>query len=139
MKSIHFVLRKLGYRIVRIEETSKTSGACTPFFALLKQLGFTPKHILDIGANHGRWTREAIMFFPEARYTLVEPQGNLKSHIQDLVDRGHRIQWINAGANDRSGTMQFTVAAATIAAPSYSRKNRHAQADYGRWPSRSKR
>lgn len=23
---------------------------------------------------------------------------------------GHRIQWINAGANDRSGTMQFTVA-----------------------------
>jgi FkbM family methyltransferase len=76
---------------------------------LLKRLGFEPKYILDIGANRGMWTREALKFFPNARYTLVEPQDYLKAHIHDLVESGSKIQWINAGASDRSGTMAFTI------------------------------
>jgi FkbM family methyltransferase len=106
---IHFVLSKLGYRIVRIEEGPRASEGLNPFFSLLKQLGFEPKYILDIGANRGMWTREALKFFPNARYTLVEPQDYLKTHIQDLVESGSKIQWINAGASDRSGTMAFTI------------------------------
>jgi len=101
---IHFVLAKFGFRIVRIEDDSTASQGLRPFFALLKRFGFAPKHILDIGANHGFWTRDAIKFFPDARYTMVEPQDHLKSCIQDLVDAGYKIQWINAGASDRSGT-----------------------------------
>ncbi len=110
VKSIHFVLRKLGYRIVGIEDGPSPKAGLRPFFALLKSFGFAPKHIMDIGANHGRWTREAINFFPDARYTLVEPQDNLKINIQDLLERGCKIQWINAGASDRSGILRFTIA-----------------------------
>lgn len=106
---IHFVLRKFGYRIVRIEDGPKPSERLDPFFALVKRFGFTPKHILDIGANRGLWTREAIKFFPDAYYTLVEPQDHLKTHIRDLVDRGCKIRWINVGASDRSGTLPFTI------------------------------
>lgn len=110
-KIIHFVLAKLGYRIVRIQEDGpKAIAGREPFFALLKQFGFAPKHILDIGANHGLWTREAIGYFPDARYTLVEPQDYLKADIQDLIGQGRKIQWINAGAGDHSGTMSFTIA-----------------------------
>ena len=69
-KLIHFSLRKFGYRIVRIEDGPRPSEGLDPFFTLLKRLGFAPKHILDIGANRGLWTREAIKFFPDARYTL---------------------------------------------------------------------
>jgi len=108
-KLVHFGLRKLGYRIVRIEDVPRPSEGLDPFFRLLKRFGFAPKHILDIGANHGLWTREAMRFFPDARYTLVEPQDNLKTHIQDLIDRGCKIQWINAGASNRSGTLLFTI------------------------------
>jgi FkbM family methyltransferase len=107
---IHLVLAKLGYRVVRIEDASTANEGLRPFFVLLKRFGFAPKHILDIGANHGRWTREAIKFFPDARYTLVEPQDNLKTYIQDLLELGCKIQWINAGASDRSGTLRFTIA-----------------------------
>jgi FkbM family methyltransferase len=107
---IHLVLAKLGYRIVRIEDDSTPSEGLRPFFVLLKRLGFAPKHILDIGANHGYWTRDAIKFFPDARYTLVEPQDNLKTCIQDLIDAGYKIQWINAGASDRAGILRFTIA-----------------------------
>ncbi len=111
MKSlIHFVLAKLGYRIVKIQDGPRASDGLNPFFALLKRLGFAPKHILDIGANRGMWTREALKYFPDARYTLVEPQDYLKTHIQDLIEGGSKIRWINAGASDRSGTMTFTIA-----------------------------
>lgn len=109
-KLIHSSLRKLGYRIVRIEDGPRSSEGLEPFFALLKRFGFAPKHILDVGANRGLWTREAMKFFPEARYTLVEPQDYLKAHIQDLVEGGRKIQWIHAGASDRAGTMALTIA-----------------------------
>src|SRR5580658_7610828 len=106
---LHFVLAKLGYRIVRIEESPRPSEGLSPFFILLKRFGFAPKHILDIGANKGLWTREALRFFPGARYTLVEPQDDLKIHIEDLLEEGYKIQWVNAGASDRPGTLPFTI------------------------------
>ena len=111
MKRLLFsILGKFGYRIVRIDDGPKPSEGLNPFFALLKKLGFAPKHILDVGANRGLWTREAIRYFPDARYTLVEPQDHLKSYIQDLLGRGCKIQWINAGAGDKPGSLPFTVA-----------------------------
>jgi FkbM family methyltransferase len=108
-KLIHSSLRKLGYRIVKIDDGPKTSEGLDPFFKLLRRFGFAPKHILDIGANRGLWTREALKCFPEARYTLVEPQDYLKAYIQDLLDGGIKIQWINVGASDGSGTLPFTI------------------------------
>lgn len=100
----------MGYRIVRIEDGPRASEGLDPFFALLARMGFAPKHVLDVGANRGLWTREAMKFFPEARYTLVEPQDHLKAHIQDLVDGGSKIEWVNAGASDRAGTLALTIA-----------------------------
>jgi FkbM family methyltransferase len=47
--------------------------------------------------------------FPDAHYTLVEPQDHLKVHIQDLLDRGCKITWINGGVADLSGTLPFTI------------------------------
>jgi FkbM family methyltransferase len=106
---IQSALNKLGFRIIRIKDGPRPSEGLSPFFVLLKRLGFTPKHILDIGANRGLWTREALKFFPDARYTLVEPQDYLKTHVQDLLDRGCEIHWINVGASDSSGTLPFTI------------------------------
>jgi FkbM family methyltransferase len=106
---IQSILGKFGLRVVRIQDGPQPSEGLDPFFSLLERLGFAPKHILDIGANRGNWTRTAIRHFPNARYTLVEPQEHLKTHIQDLLDRGYKIQWINAGASDRSGIMPMSL------------------------------
>ena len=107
---IHWFFRVFGYRIVRIEDGPRASEGLDPFFGLLQRLGFAPKHIMDVGANRGLWTRTAIRHFPEARYTLVEPQDHLKRYIKDLVEGGYEIQWINAGAGDKPGSFPFTVA-----------------------------
>jgi len=99
--------KRLGYELVR---TSKRPYGWDRFFSVIRGFGFAPKHILDIGANRGQWTRTAIQYFPDAQYTLVEPRADLKAHVQDLIDSGHMIRWINAGAGDKSGVVAFTLA-----------------------------
>ena len=106
---VNRLLQKFGFRLVRINDGPRPSEGLDPFFSLLQKLGFAPKHILDVGANRGNWTRTALKHFPDARYTLVEPQDHLKSHIQDLLSSGNKIQWINAGASDKSGTMSLNL------------------------------
>ena len=84
---VHAVLKGCGYRLLKIdrdaiEGVGELLGA---FFGALKKAGFSPRHILDVGANHGLWTRQAMVVFPDAEYTLVEPQDELKCNIEDLI------------------------------------------------------
>lgn len=106
---IQETLRNFGYRLTRIADPSELNYGLDNFFPLLRRFGFDPKHILDIGANRGNWTRTAIKYFPQAHYTLVEPQDELKVYIKDLADRGYDLHWINAGASDRPGRLPLHI------------------------------
>lgn len=115
-KLVQSTLKKLGLRLVRdrnlaavADSTSASNVGLDCFLAALRSQGVHPKHIVDIGANRGSWTRKALAYFPESHYTLVEPQDHLKVHIQDLLERGSKITWINAGAAHESGTLPFTI------------------------------
>jgi FkbM family methyltransferase len=82
-----------------------------PFFSLVKRHGFSPRVVLDIGANRGNWTRTALAHFPEAKFMLVEPQEALKVHVADLLEsRPAQVRWLTAGASDRPGRMPLTIA-----------------------------
>ena len=105
---IKSILRKLGLRITR--DKGQPVSSVDAFFSMLKHLGFSPSHVVDVGANHGNWTRAALGFFPDADYTLVEPQDHLKSNVEDLIAAGRKVCWINAGAGDQPGTLQFNLA-----------------------------
>jgi FkbM family methyltransferase len=113
-RAIQSTLKIFGYRLTRATNTAPPTMAppawsLNNFFPLIKGFGFDPKHILDIGANTGLWTREAIKYFPLAHYTLVEPQDELGIHIRDLVDQGYQVHWINAGASDAPGVLPLHV------------------------------
>src|SRR5215831_7780241 len=103
---VHALLGTLGLRLIRLRNAS---GSLDSFFFILKERGFAPKHIIDVGANHGDWTRTALKYFPEAYYTLVEPQDHLRTHVQDLFARDGRIHWIGAGAGDKLGTLPLSI------------------------------
>lgn len=105
---VQSALKRFGYRIVH--EDFFGNYGLHPFFRHVKQLGFAPRHIVDVGANHGVWTRAAIEYFPDALYTLVEPQDYLRKYVQDLVQEGYKIRWINAGVGDVPGRLPFAIA-----------------------------
>jgi FkbM family methyltransferase len=58
----------------------------------------------------GYWTRSAIKFFPHAHYTLIEPQPQLRTCVNDLEAEEHSIDWIDAGCSNSPGRLPFTVA-----------------------------
>ena len=65
---------------------------------LLRGFGYSPKVIIDGGANMGAWTRMAHAIFPQATIHLIEPQaacapilGNLVYHTPGLIFHGTAI------------------------------------------------
>jgi FkbM family methyltransferase len=100
---------KLGYRLQTKSAISEKNNLLATLCTNLQQLKFTPKHILDVGANHGKWTRELLRYFPNAYYTLLEPQHWLVTSFQDLLDANHKIQFLPVGAGAENGSFLFTI------------------------------
>lgn len=109
--SLKSILSKFKERSRRkkLKNSSDKDYLLFNFYETLKQLKFQPKHIVDIGANHGTWTREALNHFPDANYTLLEPQHWLKSSLQDLLDKNSKIHFHAVGAGDKEGLLMFTI------------------------------
>ncbi|MFZ2282373.1 MAG: FkbM family methyltransferase [Lutibacter sp.] len=106
------IITKIGYvkkvNKVEVNEFNK-NHLLYNFFTNILTMGFNPKHIVDIGANHGTWTREALKYFPEAHYTLLEPQKWLESSFQDILDSNPKVQFYPVGAGEKEGSFQFTI------------------------------
>jgi len=54
-------------------------------FIRLKNLGFDPKTIIDIGAYEGNWTLEIHSLFPKASIMLIEGQENKKKVLLEKM------------------------------------------------------
>lgn len=77
------------------------------FFQCIKNLGFNPSHIVDVGANRGTWTRNALQYFPDAYYSLFEPQAYLSASFTDLL-KNPKIKFHAKGVGASSGMMDLT-------------------------------
>ncbi len=79
------------------------------FYSNLKQFGYQPVHFVDVGANHGTWTREALKYFPDAYYTLLEPQYWLQNSVNDILTTNKKVTFHTVGAGAVSGNFKFTI------------------------------
>lgn len=79
------------------------------FYSSLHRIGYMPNHIVDIGANHGTWTRHALGHFPNASVTMIEPQGWLRESVADLLRVNPRVQFHAVGAGEKKGQFKFTI------------------------------
>ncbi len=104
--------RKFRYRITHASRFPK--GDLTSFLWNLYDLGFRPKHIVDVGANRGRWSEKAQQVFPDCSFTLLEPQIEMKAELDGFCRKVPNARWINAGAGDELGILQFTVVPDTV-------------------------
>jgi len=74
----------------------------------LKQMGFEAKHIIDVGANKGGWTREMLNHFPNAYYSLFEPQKKLHDYMKDLLQNSN-VECYELGVSNKEGDLKFTI------------------------------
>jgi FkbM family methyltransferase len=54
------------------------------------------------------WTREALKFFPDSYYTLLEPQKSLEISMKDLLVNS-KVKFNAIGAGSQSGVMKLTI------------------------------
>ncbi len=114
-KLVKKIIKKFGYTLKKVDTTTTTSKTYTKdyllinFYETLKNMGFIPNHIVDVGANHGSWTREILHYFPDAYCTLLEPQIWLKNSFQDILDTNPKIKFYPVGAGEKEGSFLFTI------------------------------
>ncbi|MCF6132680.1 FkbM family methyltransferase [Flavobacterium wongokense] len=109
-KIIKKILSKFGLTIAKKStSTNDKDYLLFNFYQTLKAFQFEPKHIVDVGANHGTWTREALHYFPNAYYSLVEPQYWLKDSMMDILESNKKVTFHAFGAGETEGSFQFTI------------------------------
>jgi len=112
INSLNLLAKKIGYELNKSGSTGNSyqkNDLLFTFYNNLKQIGFEPKHIVDVGANHGWWTREALKYFPDAWYTLLEPQYWLEDSIKDVLETNTKVRFHAVGAGAAKGTFDFTI------------------------------
>lgn len=110
IKALDSLMPKLGYRREVPQKLNfKKENLLETLFENIKTMGFSPKHIIDVGANHGAWTRETLKHFPNAYYTLLEPQKWLQTSFQDLLNTNSKIEVHAVGAGAETGSFLFTL------------------------------
>jgi FkbM family methyltransferase len=109
-------LHRLGVRFrYRITHHSKfPKGDLIAFFYQLAARGFFPRHIIDVGANQGKWSRKAHSVFPDCTFTLIEPQREMQPKLETFCRRVPGSRWICAGAGSEPGELTLTVNPDTV-------------------------
>jgi FkbM family methyltransferase len=92
-----------------IRRRSTCIGELAPFLERLRELGFRPTNILDVGAHRTDWSKLARKSFPEARFILVEPQAEMLPFLQDFCILAKGSRWELAAAGPEAGEMMLNV------------------------------
>lgn len=75
----------------------------------MRDQGFDPKLILDVGAAHGDWTIACMRVFPEAQYALIEPLPDYEEELVPL-ERNPRVSLVvRAAAGRQPGRLPLLV------------------------------
>jgi FkbM family methyltransferase len=108
---------RFGYFRPGTSKRSEAAGAfeqknslLMSFYAAIKHSGWTPKHIMDVGANRGTWAQVARQAFPGALITMLEPQSWLTPSPQELVEKDANMRYFPVGAGRVAGSFLFTMA-----------------------------
>ncbi len=105
---VSYSLRQLGFELRRIDLANRRLSPLESFLKTWTRIGPAPSFIIDVGANHGKWTRTALQFFPDADYLLIEPQSELQAHSAELLGSG-KVRWITAGVGEQAGEMMLSL------------------------------
>lgn len=65
----------------------------------LKKRGLSCKSIIDVGANEGKWSKLACTIFPSAKLYLIEPQIEMKPHLEKFCTQFKNATYFLAGAS----------------------------------------
>jgi FkbM family methyltransferase len=70
---------------------------------------FSPRGIIDVGANRGEWTQMAKDIFPDATVLMIEPQDEMMPLLQKICRQEKHVELVQAGAGSTAGELVQTI------------------------------
>jgi FkbM family methyltransferase len=107
LKLLYPIIKWLGFVRPEMNNHSRKNYLLDNLINLIKNNNYEPKLIIDIGANHGTWSRVWKEAFSNCRFILVEPQSWLKPSFNDLLDSN--TIYLPIGASKQNGSFTFTI------------------------------
>jgi FkbM family methyltransferase len=115
-KKLHLLKlpRRPSISFAREADATGTAKAESPFTmeATLRHLrdrGFVPETILDVGAAQGYWTQLALYFFPAAKFHLLEPLPHHTDELKKLAAKHPNVSFTLAAAGDKTAEQYMNV------------------------------
>ena len=75
----------------------------------IRQVGVSPQCIIDVGAAEGKWTQNAMCYWPDACYELVEPLREQTSVLNRLVSGRANLRYHAGVAGAEPDSVLFSV------------------------------
>lgn len=105
------MLRKiLRWALDAFDINEKMAGVSMDTSVALRRIaarGLTVGSVIDIGASNGAWSHQAMRFFPDAQYLLIEAQPIHESALRAFVARHENAQYVLKAAGERPGSIFF--------------------------------
>lgn len=106
------VLRTLGFEIYRclsVDQRVRAVGGIRFFLEGVRERGFIPKGIVDVGAYNGDWTRIVLGVFPSAPTIMIEPQDEMEIPLNALCRESPTCRCIKVGVGKDEGESIQTI------------------------------
>ena len=97
------LLARAGVRLVRAGRPTRNFAE---FFRHVKQLGFDPQTVVDVGVAYG--TDDLYVAFPRSKFYLIEPVEEFAPYITVLQSR-YAIEYIKVAAGAASGQIKLNI------------------------------
>ena len=88
LKTINLLLSKFGVKIVN---NSQDKFSMSSGLQRIVDHGVEVKSIIDIGASDGKWSMNAMPFFPDAQFHAIEPLEEREKALQYLKQKHKRF------------------------------------------------
>lgn len=94
-RAVNILLNPFHLKVITQKDAKDIKKrTCMTRLALAKKNGFFPSTIVDGGAYHGLWTRQAASLFPGAQFVLLEPNPAIQHIIQENISHIKPTPWI---------------------------------------------
>jgi FkbM family methyltransferase len=88
---------------------SRPVGNVKSFLEDIRARNFTPRGILDVGANRGVWTGLALSIFPNSSVVMIEPQDEMEQDLNRLCREYPSCLYVKVGVGRSEDTLVQTI------------------------------
>ena len=109
---IKIAFRAWGYEIrkcIPASHMARPIGVIYSFLEDVRNRGFSPRGIIDVGAHKGDWTRMAHILFPSTPALLIEPQDEMVPFLDLLCREDSNCRFVKSGAGRTEGELVQTI------------------------------